>query len=171
MSAACGTQVISDGRRLVEEREYQKGPGACSALLIRGGTAVVSQRDFRTLGLIVRKLDPKAKIDTSAIDHHESDWYIKYFARSWSQPNYPTSLTGMASLALSAWTPRSWSGTTRTAPFVEALSESGPGQRLSGVLHQISRTVVDWVSECPCALSERQIGRGSSCTCADQTAP
>jgi uncharacterized protein YbbK (DUF523 family) len=80
MSAACGTQVISDGCRLIEKRKYQKGPGVCSALLIRNGIAVVSQRDFRTLGLVAKKLDPHAKIDASAIDHHESDWYIKYFA-------------------------------------------------------------------------------------------
>jgi uncharacterized protein YbbK (DUF523 family) len=44
MSAACGSQVFSDGCRLIE-RKYQKGPGVCSALLIRNGIAVVSQRE------------------------------------------------------------------------------------------------------------------------------
>jgi hypothetical protein len=80
MSATCGTQVISDGCRKLIARKYQKGPGVCSALLIRNGIAVVSQRDFRTLGLVAKKLDPHPKINASAVDHHESDWYIKYFS-------------------------------------------------------------------------------------------
>jgi uncharacterized protein YbbK (DUF523 family) len=32
MSAACGSQVISNGCRLVESRKYQKGPGVSGAL-------------------------------------------------------------------------------------------------------------------------------------------
>jgi uncharacterized protein YbbK (DUF523 family) len=79
MSAACGTQVISDGNRLVPERKYQKGPGVCAALLIREKFKVVSQRDHKTLGLIIKKLNTAFSADPAAIDHHETDWYRSYF--------------------------------------------------------------------------------------------
>jgi uncharacterized protein YbbK (DUF523 family) len=79
MSAACGSQVLSDGYRLVENRKYQKGPGVCAALLIRNGLKVISQRDFRTLELLTRKLDSSHQIDPKAVDHHETAWYLDYF--------------------------------------------------------------------------------------------
>ncbi len=79
MSAACGSQVISDGYRLAAERKYQKGPGVASALLMRNGITVISQRDFRTIEFLFKKLDPSHDIDPQAIDHHENDWYRKYF--------------------------------------------------------------------------------------------
>jgi uncharacterized protein YbbK (DUF523 family) len=75
MSAACGVQVISDGCRLVAERRFQKGPGVCTALLLRNGIKVVSERDFRTLDHLRCKLDPSHRRDATAIDYHESDWY------------------------------------------------------------------------------------------------
>jgi uncharacterized protein YbbK (DUF523 family) len=37
MSAACGSQVISDGCRLVAVRRYQKGVGVATALLVEAG--------------------------------------------------------------------------------------------------------------------------------------
>jgi uncharacterized protein YbbK (DUF523 family) len=79
MSAACGTQVISDGCRLVAERRYRKGPGVAAALLIRHGFRVVSQRDFRTLELVRKKLDRRHVVDEAAVDHHETEWYRSYF--------------------------------------------------------------------------------------------
>ena len=50
MSAACGSQVISDGCRLDQERRYQKGPGVAAALLMRNGFKIISQRDFPNAG-------------------------------------------------------------------------------------------------------------------------
>jgi uncharacterized protein YbbK (DUF523 family) len=79
MSAACGSQVISDGCRRVEHRRYQKGPGVAAALLMRHGIWVVSQRDFRTLERLHHKLNPDHSMDSTAKDHHETDWYRSYF--------------------------------------------------------------------------------------------
>jgi len=80
MSAACGSQVISDGHRTIPNRKYQRGAGVSAALLIRSGIPVVSQRDFRTLELLFQKLDPHHVIDPKAIDHHESQWCRDYFS-------------------------------------------------------------------------------------------
>ena len=52
MSAACDSQVISDGCRLIQSRRYQKGVGVATAVLLDAGIPVVSQRDFRTLALL-----------------------------------------------------------------------------------------------------------------------
>lgn len=79
MSAACGSQVISDGFRLIPDRKYQKGPGVAAALLLRNGIRVVSQRDFRTLEYLYRKLDPNHVVDPHAVDHHDTDWFQSYF--------------------------------------------------------------------------------------------
>jgi len=79
MSAACGSQVISDGCRLTEDRKYQKGPGVAAALLMREGFSVVSQRDFRTLEYLHKKLDKSHAINETVRDHHETDWYRTYF--------------------------------------------------------------------------------------------
>lgn len=78
ISAACGSQVIYDGPR--DRGNYRKGPGVAAALLIRSGFPVISQRDYRTLGLLFRKLgiEPPAMPE---IDHHETEWYIEYFGR------------------------------------------------------------------------------------------
>jgi uncharacterized protein YbbK (DUF523 family) len=81
MSAACGSQVISDGCRMVPQaqRKYQRGAGVCSALLLRNGFKVVAQRDYRSLEHLYRKLDPGHAIKADARDHHESEWYVGYF--------------------------------------------------------------------------------------------
>lgn len=82
MSAACGSQVISDGCRLVAERRYRAGVGVAAALLIRSGIPVVSQRDYRTLGRIRALLDPAFRPDPNAIDHHDTAWFGAYFKPS-----------------------------------------------------------------------------------------
>jgi uncharacterized protein YbbK (DUF523 family) len=79
MSAACGSQVISHGDRLVKDRKYQVGPGVCAALLLRNGYRVLSQRDHKTLGWLLRKIDPAHELDPNALDHHEGAWYRAYF--------------------------------------------------------------------------------------------
>ncbi|MBX3463201.1 MAG: DUF523 domain-containing protein [Planctomycetes bacterium] len=79
MSAACGSQVISDGGRLVAERRYRRGVGVATALLLRHGVPVVSQRDHRTLGRLRERLQPGFVADPGARDHHETDWYRGYF--------------------------------------------------------------------------------------------
>jgi uncharacterized protein YbbK (DUF523 family) len=79
MSAACGSQVISDGDRTVKDRRYQAGPGVSAALLMKNGVPVISQRDFRTLGHLMEALDPGFGAPPMARDHHETDWYRSYF--------------------------------------------------------------------------------------------
>jgi uncharacterized protein YbbK (DUF523 family) len=79
VSAACGSQVISDGCRLDSERRYRVGVGVATALLVRNGFLVVSQRDHRTLGHIRALLDPSFQLDATATDHHETQWYRGYF--------------------------------------------------------------------------------------------
>ncbi len=89
MSAACGSQVISDGCRLVEDRKYRKGVGTATALLLRNGIPVVSQRDYRTLGLIRAHLDPAYVPAPSLIDHHQNTWYREYFGEQPSGQEAP----------------------------------------------------------------------------------
>lgn len=74
MSAACGSQVISDGCRLVEVRRFQKGVGVATALLLEAGIPVVSQRDFHTLGLLRARLEPGFEPNRDARDHHDHPW-------------------------------------------------------------------------------------------------
>lgn len=78
ISAACGSKVIYDGPRAL--KNYRVGAGVCAALLIKSGYKVVSQRDYRTLEMILHRLDPNHIIDDSAVDHHETDWYREYFS-------------------------------------------------------------------------------------------
>jgi uncharacterized protein YbbK (DUF523 family) len=75
ISAACGSQVIYAGDRT--RGVYQRGQGVAAALLIRHDIPVVSQRDYKTLGHIMTKLDPTFVIDHAALDHHETDWYMR----------------------------------------------------------------------------------------------
>ena len=79
MSGACGTQVISDGTRFVEERKYRRGFGVAAAALVRAGVPVVSQRDDRTLDRLRLRLDPDATPRDDVEDHHERTWYRDYF--------------------------------------------------------------------------------------------
>lgn len=79
MSAACGSQVISKGCRLVEHREFTASVGVATALLLRNQIAVVSQRDYKTLNLVKRLLDPQEPPAPEAIDYHETPWYLATF--------------------------------------------------------------------------------------------
>lgn len=79
ISAACGSQVIYLGNRYAENKVYQIGAGVCAALLIRNGFKVISQRDYASLELLYSKLDPAYSVDTSRIDHHQTEWYLEYF--------------------------------------------------------------------------------------------
>ncbi len=77
ISAACGSQVIYRGAR--STAAHQIGQGVCAALLVRNGVPVVSQRDFKTLNAIFRKLDGKSGVRPELTDHHEIEWYRTYF--------------------------------------------------------------------------------------------
>lgn len=79
MSAACGSQVVSLGCRFDEPRRYQRGVGVATALLLRHGVPVVSQRDHRTLQRLCAWIEPGFVVDPAAQDHHERDWYRGYF--------------------------------------------------------------------------------------------
>lgn len=76
MSAACGSQVISDGCRLVELRRFQKGVGVAAALLLEAGIPIVSQRDHATLARIRERCDPRYRAPEGALDHHEHAWTV-----------------------------------------------------------------------------------------------
>ena len=78
MSAACGSQVISNGPRLVPVRSFQKGVGVATALLLKGGIPVVSQRDFQTLSLLRQRLDPTYQPGPNLHDHHEHPWTLEH---------------------------------------------------------------------------------------------
>jgi len=77
-SAACGSQVISLGCRLVAVRAHQKGVGVATALLLQAGIGVLSQRDFRSLGRLRARLSPGYVADESACDHHEHPWTLAH---------------------------------------------------------------------------------------------
>lgn len=76
MSAACGSQVISDGCRFAQPRRYQRGVGVGAALLLRHGVPVVSQRDYATLGRLRARLDAGFVADPAARDHHAHPWVL-----------------------------------------------------------------------------------------------
>lgn len=78
MSAACGTQVISDGCRFDEPRRYRRGSGVAAALLSRAGIPVVSQRDHATIGRLRALLEPGHEPDPAAVDHHEHPWVLEH---------------------------------------------------------------------------------------------
>lgn len=78
MSAACGSQVISDGGRLSEPRRYQRGVGVATALLLDAGIPVVSQRDHRTLALLRARLERGYAPPADARDHHEHPWVLSH---------------------------------------------------------------------------------------------
>jgi len=78
MSAACASQVISDGCRLVTERRWQKGVGVATAVLLDAGIPVLAQRDFRTLALLRARLDPGFTPSADARDHHEHPWVLEH---------------------------------------------------------------------------------------------
>jgi uncharacterized protein YbbK (DUF523 family) len=78
MSAACGTQVISDGCRLVPIRRFRKGVGVAAAMLLEAQIPVVSQRDFFTLGQLRARLEPGHVPEPSAKDHHEHPWTLEH---------------------------------------------------------------------------------------------
>lgn len=84
-SGACGTQVIPDGCRFDEPRRRQRGVGVAAAALARAGVPLLSQRDHKTLGLLLARLDPDFVPDPDAYDHHESPWVRENLpaAREW----------------------------------------------------------------------------------------
>lgn len=79
MSAACGTQVISDGGRFGAERTYRAGVGVAAAELLRRGIPVLAQRDYRSLELLMVHCGADIVPTPGRKDHHQTDWYISYF--------------------------------------------------------------------------------------------
>lgn len=77
-SAACGSQVISDGCRLVPVRRHQKGVGVATAMLLDAGVPVVSQRDHRTLARLRARLEPGWVAPAGLLDHHEHPWTVEH---------------------------------------------------------------------------------------------
>lgn len=78
MSAACGSQVISDGSRRVRSRRYRWGVGVATARLLEEGVAVVSQRDFDTLARLRARLEPGWEAPEGLRDHHAHEWTVAH---------------------------------------------------------------------------------------------
>jgi uncharacterized protein YbbK (DUF523 family) len=76
MSAACGSQVISDGCRFDAPRRFQRGVGVAAAALLRAGVPVVSQRDHATLAALGRRLGLDVADDRP--DHHLHPWVLEH---------------------------------------------------------------------------------------------
>lgn len=79
VSAACGSQVIYKGHRFSKDKQYQIGMGVCAELLQRNGYKIISQRDYKSLDILLNKIDKNHIPDLTAIDHDETDWYKEYF--------------------------------------------------------------------------------------------
>jgi len=73
-SAACGSQVISDGCRFDEVRKFRKGVGVATAVLLEAGLPVVGLRDMRSLASLRTILDPTYTAPTDLVDHHDHAW-------------------------------------------------------------------------------------------------
>lgn len=81
VSAACGSQVIYKGHRLNSNTEYQIGMGVCAEMLQRNGFKIISQRDYKSLDILLSKIDANHISDNKALDHDETDWYKEYFKK------------------------------------------------------------------------------------------
>lgn len=79
VSAACGSQVIYKGHRLSKKPQYQIGMGVCAEMLNRNGFKIISQRDYKSLDILLSKIDSTHIPGTTAIDHDETEWYSQYF--------------------------------------------------------------------------------------------
>ncbi len=77
-SGACGSQVISIGCRFETPVVYRRGVGVATALLLRNGIHVVSQRDFRTLARLGEKLDKAHAPMDDLVDHHHHAWVLEH---------------------------------------------------------------------------------------------
>lgn len=100
-SAACGSQVVSLGCRYEAPVRYRFGVGVATALLLRNGIPVVSQRDYATLERLRAKLDPTHTPDPAARDHHESAWVRANLGdplASLSEPRYMATRVTLAAI-------------------------------------------------------------------------
>lgn len=77
-SAACGSQVISVGCRYDEPIDHRKGVGVLTAMLLRAGLDVVSQRDHATLARLRAKVEPGFVPDEGLVDHHQHPWVVEH---------------------------------------------------------------------------------------------
>ncbi|CAN5478526.1 hypothetical protein BH10BAC6_BH10BAC6_11700 [soil metagenome] len=73
-SAACGSQVISDGCRFDEVRKFRKGVGVATAILLEGGLPVIGLRDMRSLAALRSILDETYSVPSELVDHHDHPW-------------------------------------------------------------------------------------------------
>jgi uncharacterized protein YbbK (DUF523 family) len=77
ISPSCGSRVIYKGD--MAQRVYQASAGVAAALLLRNGISIFTQRDFRYLDLLLRKLDSTHVAVPNAVNHFEDEWYRNYF--------------------------------------------------------------------------------------------
>lgn len=77
ISDSCGTSAIYLGDPSL--KNYQKGPGVSSGILLRHGIPVLGSRDYRTIGKIISLLTGDEQQFEEGIDFIEIDWYQEYF--------------------------------------------------------------------------------------------
>ena len=65
------------GCRFVEPVDHRRGVGVATALLLRHGFSVVSQRDFYTLSVLGAKVDPAFAVDENLLDHYQHPWVVE----------------------------------------------------------------------------------------------
>ncbi|MBK7034168.1 MAG: DUF523 domain-containing protein [Ignavibacteria bacterium] len=80
-SAACGSQVISDGCRFTEPRKYTAWVGVAAAMLLEAGIPVLSQRDYASLERLLILCQAPEFVSIGKPDHHLTPWYTEYFAK------------------------------------------------------------------------------------------
>lgn len=73
-SAACGSQVISDGCRFDEVGKFRKGVGVATAILLEGGLPVIGLRDMHSLATLRSILDATYEVPPELVDHHDHPW-------------------------------------------------------------------------------------------------
>lgn len=75
--AMCGLRAVVE-RRYLPYRSQARDVAPSNGGNYQG-VARVSQRDFRALGMVFAHLDRPDLAPPGALDHHESDWYRRYF--------------------------------------------------------------------------------------------
>lgn len=74
-SAACGSEVISEGSRFAPVRRHQKGVGVATAALLQLGLPVLSQRDHTSLARL-RALLGAPEAPAAGPDHRAHPWVL-----------------------------------------------------------------------------------------------
>jgi uncharacterized protein YbbK (DUF523 family) len=76
-SPSCGSNVVYKDNPI--NKDYLRGSGVTATLLQRNDIITISQRDTKTLSLLLQLLDENFMPNDTAIDFVEIEWYSNYF--------------------------------------------------------------------------------------------